>query len=117
MGMGRCGRVFRRVPCRRGQNLRPFFTRVSEGKPLRRLLVVSKGGLVVVALHGTSPCVCPLRAAHSTAAAIAFVGAASSRERSHRADVVARVSEAHPGNERETRSRVRPAALPGLRHL
>ena len=56
MGTDRCGRVSRRVPCHRGQNLRPFFTLVSDGKPLRRLLVISKGSLVVVeALHGTSP--------------------------------------------------------------
>ena len=54
--MDHCGRASRRVLCHRGQNLRPFFTLVSEGKPLRRLLVISKGSLVVVeALHGTSP--------------------------------------------------------------
>ena len=54
--MDHCSRVSRRVLCHRGQNLRPFFTLVSEGKPLRRLLVISKGSLVVVeALHGTSP--------------------------------------------------------------
>ena len=54
--MDHCGRAFRRVLCHRGQNLRPFFTLVSEGKPLRRLLVISKGLVVVVeALHGTSP--------------------------------------------------------------
>ena len=54
--MDHCGRASRRVLCHRGQNLRPFFTLVSEGKPFRRLLVISKGSLVVVeALHGTSP--------------------------------------------------------------
>ena len=54
--MDHCGRASRRVLCHRGQNLRPFFTLVSEGKPFRRLMVISKGSLVVVeALHGTSP--------------------------------------------------------------
>lgn len=33
---------------------RPRFTRVSEGKPLRRLLVVSKAGLIVVVCHTAS---------------------------------------------------------------
>ena len=56
MGMDRCARASRRVLCHRGQNLRPFFTLVSEGNPFRRLLVISKGRLVVVEpLHGTSP--------------------------------------------------------------
>ncbi len=33
---------------------RPRFTRVSEGNPLRRLLVVSKAGLIVVVCHTAS---------------------------------------------------------------
>lgn len=50
-----CARASRRVPCHHGQNRRPFFTFVSEGKPLWRLLVISKGSfVVVVVLHGTS---------------------------------------------------------------
>ena len=33
---------------------RPRFTRVSDGKPLRRLLVISKAGLIVVVCHTAS---------------------------------------------------------------
>jgi hypothetical protein len=56
MGKGRCGQAFHRVLCGHEQNLRPFLTLVSDGNPLRRLLVISKGRLVaIVAFHGTPP--------------------------------------------------------------
>lgn len=66
-GTGHCDPASRRAPCRHAQNLRPFFTLVSEGKPLRRLLVISKGSFVVVdALHGTSPVSAFCGAVHSS---------------------------------------------------